>query len=53
MSRKDDIKNFEGVRFTPLEAPPWRHGVLKFIARILYSRKAKYVIVIHDFEPNK
>lgn len=51
MSRKDDIKDYEGIAFGVLNASPWKHLILKFVARLLYSRKAKYVLVIHDLEP--
>jgi hypothetical protein len=48
---KESTGSYNGVRMTALEAPEWKHSILKFVARILYSRKANYVLVIHDFEP--
>jgi hypothetical protein len=45
------IKDYAGIRLDVLEAPAWKHSVLKFVARILYSRKANYVLVIHEFDP--
>jgi hypothetical protein len=47
------IKDYEGISFGVIESTPWKHTVLRWVATLLYFRKADYVLVLHDNESNK
>jgi hypothetical protein len=46
-----NIEEANALRLTVVETSEWKHTVLKWVARLLFLRKANYVIVIHDFDP--
>lgn len=50
MPKKSDYSELNGITLSVADFPNWKHSLIKWFARLLFIRKVKYVIVIHDME---